>query len=334
MGSEELLKEENKATAETAPETPEIQEIQERGSMQPETADSPKKKGIVPFLLLGVLGGLLVAAVTILAVCLYRTSADLRVVQTTSKGLQIKLKTTETKLEEVLSEAEGKQTNSGVFGEEQPGETGKASPTKTPRPTPVPEVYTVCIDAGHGGHDTGAVQELEDGTVRMEKDDALRMAELVRTELEAFGVKVLMTRTDDSFLELYDRTLVANSMDADALISFHRNAYYSGGKMSNKVGGVEVWIHSSRPTDARQLANGVLDAILEVGGLADRGVRYGSMTDSNEDYAINRRSLVPSMIVEMGFISNPSDNEALDANGEAYAKAIAKVIYEWLEQQK
>ena len=314
-------------------ETPEIQEIKERSGAVENPVTGTGKQGWLPFLLLGVLGVLLVATITVLAVCLYRTSADLQAVQTGSNGLRIKLKVTESKLENLLAEMDGKQQGTEEAPGENDGDPEVPVPTKKPRPTPVPEVYTVCIDAGHGGRDTGAVQELEDGTVRMEKDDALRMTELLRTELEAYGVKVLMTREDDTFQELYDRTLMANSMDADAMISIHRNAFYSSGKMSDKVGGVEVWIHSSRPEEDSLLAERVLDAILKVGGMADRGVRYGSMTDAKEDYAINRRSLMPSMIVEMGFISNPSDNEALDVNGEAYAKAMAEAIYEWLEQQ-
>ncbi len=335
MGLEELENVENKDTAEAVEAkqgVPEILEIKERSGMPETPVAGFGKKGKVPFVLFGALGVLLVAAVAVLAVRLYRTSTDLRTIQTVSNGLQIKLKATETKLENLLSEEKEKESSGIEPGEEDRTETEEIAPTKTPRPTPVPEVYTVCIDAGHGGHDTGAVLAMEDGNVRMEKEDALRMADLVRAELEAYGVKVLMTRRDDSFLELYDRTLMANSMDADALISFHRNAYFVNGKMSERVGGVEIWLHSSKPADARQLANGLLGAILEVGGLADRGVRYGSMTDINEDYAINRRSLIPSMIVEMGFISNAADNEALDRNGEAYAKAMAKAIYEWLEQ--
>ena len=77
----------------------------------------------------------------------------------------------------------------------------------------------------------------------------------------------------------------------------------------------------------------MLDAILDTGDMEDRGVRYGSMSDYNEDYAINRRALMTSMIVEMGFISSEKDNEDFDTNGEAYAKAIAKEIYDWLIQQ-
>lgn len=314
---------------EKIPEIKEIQVLQEI-SQGPDVAGK-KAKGKVS--LWSVLFGVsMTAAVVVLAVFLYQTAADLRTVRTMSNGLQTKLKVTEKKLEGLLTE---NGSVSGVFSEDAEGtEEADSEATKRPYPTPVPEVYTVCIDAGHGAHDTGAVLEREDGTVRQEKDDNLWLAKLVQTELEAYGIKVVMTREDDSFLELYDRTLTANSLDADALISLHRNAYYLNGKMNDRVSGVEIWIHSSRPTSARQLANAMLDAILEVGGMEDRGVRYGSMTDFEEDYAINRRAMMPSMIVEMGFISNEEDNAAYDANGEAYAKAIAKEVYEWLQKEK
>ena len=326
-------------------QVPEMKEIQEREkatengaaeavySQESATVGTTKKNVVARVFF----GGIVIAAILFLAFCLYKTTGELRTVQTMSGDLQTNLQTAETKLEELLKREEAflaqmeqrdKQEEANRVPDEEQGTTAESG--KKPRTTPEPERYTVCIDAGHGAHDTGAVLEAEDGTMRYEKDDNLWLAQLVKEELEAYGVKVVMTREDDSFLELYDRTLLANSVDVDALISFHRNAYYLNGKMSDRVGGVEIWIHSSRPTEARQLANRMLDAILDVGGMDDRGVRYGSMTDHTEDYAINRRALMTSMIVEMGFISNPKDNEDLDANGEAYAKAIAKEIYDWL----
>lgn len=289
-----------------------------------------KKKVSVAGITFGVI---MLAALAVLAVCLYKTSAELQSVQAFSKGLQSKLKHTEEKLNVLSGVVSGEGANdrgAEVLEAETDGEDAKV--TKPPYPTPVPEVYTVCVDAGHGAHDSGAVLELEDGTERQEKNDTLWLAKLLQKELEAYGIKVVMTREDDSFLELYDRTLIANSLDVDLLVSLHRNAFYSNGKMNDRVKGVEIWIHNSRPTAARQLANRMLDAILEVGGMEDRGVRYGSMSDYNENYAINRRAMMPSMIVEMGFISNGADNEAYDSNGEAYAKAMAKVIYQWLTE--
>ncbi|MDD5900808.1 MAG: N-acetylmuramoyl-L-alanine amidase [Lachnospiraceae bacterium] len=309
-------------------------ELQEILTAKSTEEKNQKKTSKASWILGSVFGALLTGAVVFLAVCFYRTSADLQAVQAFSDGLQTKLQTTEARLNELsqtvsaVRQPDSEPENVGEMNEEPVPDT-----TSMPKPTPAPEVYTVCIDAGHGAHDTGASIELEDGTWRQEKDDNLRLAKLVQAELEKYGIKVVMTREDDSFLELYDRTLLANSLDVDALISLHRNAYYYNGKMSDGVSGVEIWIHSSRPTADRQLANRILDAILEVGGMKDRGVRYGSMSDAEEDYAINRRSLMPSMIIEMGFVSSESDNAALDTYGEDYARAIAAEVYEWLESR-
>ncbi len=338
-GKTEMLK--GKEVSQEMIQVPEIKEIQEKkegmeSGIAPaaEATGNVSKKEVVKL----VFCGGIIAAIVFLAISLYNTSGKLQTVQALSGTLQTELKSAEAKLdgllkreESIMMQLQGETKEEGDSTSED-GEEKLPESEKKPRTTPEPERYTVCIDAGHGAHDTGAVLEMEDGTVRYEKDDNLRLAQLVQKELEAYGIKVLMTREDDSFLELYDRTLFANSMDVDALISFHRNAYYENGKMNDRVGGVEIWIHNSRPTEARQLANRMLDAILEVGGMADRGVRYGSMTDVEENYAINRRAAMTSMIVEMGFISNPEDNKAYDANGEAYAKVIAKEIYDWLVQ--
>ncbi len=314
------------------PEVPEIKEIQVSSKVEPmgEAVSGKSSKGASAGRVFFSI--LLLTAMAVLAVFLWKTMTELHEVKTASSVLETELKKTEDKLAE-LSLAVN-ETKECLQETEDKVQVPEADTTPVPRPTLPPERYTVCVDAGHGAHDTGAVLELEDGTSRMEKDDNLRMAKLVQAELEALGIQVIMTRDDDSFLELYDRTLMANGMDVDALISLHRNAYYLNGKMNDRVSGVEIWIHSSRPTSARQLANDMLDAILEIGGMKDRGVRYGSMTDFEEDYAINRRSLMPSMIIEFGFISNEEDNEALDANGEAYAKAIAEEVYDWLLKQE
>ncbi len=295
----------------------------------------PEKKKVSPLVtfLLVLLGVMLAATVFVLAVFLYDTSKELKTVQTMSGSLQSELELTKQQMERVEQKLERLGSDS-VWDKKEVSANSvieEVKPTATPRPTPEPEVYTVCVDAGHGGYDTGAVSVGEEDTNRQEKDDNLRMAKLLKKELEAYGVKVIMTREDDTFLELYDRTFIANSMDADALISLHRNAYYLNGKMNDRVSGLEIWVHNSRPTDAMQLAGEMLGAMMEVGGMKNRGVKYGSMSDVNENYAINRRAVMTSMIVELGFISNEEDNAALDIYGEAYAKAMATEIYEWLQ---
>lgn len=296
----------------------------------PEEVRTEKRRGSqLGYFLLILLGVMLAATVFVLAVFLYDTSKELKTIQTMSGNLQSEIELARQKMGQVEQKLEWLTDDPAEEGSGPVA--GTIKPTATPRPTPEPEVYTVCVDAGHGGYDVGAVLYGEDENVRQEKDDNLWMAKLLKKELEAYGVKVIMTREDDTFLELYDRTFIANSLDADALISFHRNAYYLNGEMNDRVSGVEIWIHNSRPTDAMQLAGEMLGAMMEVGGMKNRGVKYGSMSDVNENYAINRRAVMTSMIVELGFMSNDEDNAALDSNGEAYAKAMATEIYEWLQ---
>jgi len=338
---QEEIKQEVKATSETiAEEKKEVVEWKESRAEQEEdkrgdsvtTETESKKTSPFGMFLLVLLGVMLAATVFVLAVFLYDTSKELKTVQTMSGSLQSEMELTKQKMEQVEQKLDSLEQASVEKEDPAPEQVvEEVIPTATPRPTPEPEVYTVCVDAGHGGYDTGAVLAGEEDTTRQEKDDNLWMAKLLKKELEAYGVKVIMTREEDTFLELYDRTFMANSMDADALISLHRNAYYLNGKMNDRVSGLEIWVHNSRPTDAMQLAGEMLGAMMEVGGMKNRGVKYGSMSDVNENYAINRRAVMTSMIVELGFISNEEDNAALDIYGEAYAKAMATEIYEWLQ---
>lgn len=280
-------------------------------------------------LLLGVTGLCLIIAIIVLAVRLGGVSKELKSVQAMSFGLQEELATA--KLE--LAESEKKlSAKDAQIKEVLLTPVTTPVPTATPLPTAVPEgkKYIVCVDAGHGDWDGGAVFRDESGReLRDEKNDNLRMSKWFKEALEVYGVEVVLTRESDVYLDLKERTAIANAAGADVLISFHRNSF--GGE--DEVSGVEFWIHSSQPKDAKELANLLLDAIMEVGGMADRGVKYGSMSSVKEDFEINRSAKMTSMIVELGFISSAADNEAYDAHGKEYAEMMAKTVYDWLEEQ-
>lgn len=278
----------------------------------------------------------LAAGVIVLSGKLTDTQKELKSVQTMSVGLQADL---EDALDEVA------QKDLLLFAQPNPSmaesvratpiPTPSPTPTPIPSPTPVPPKYVVCVDAGHGDWDGGAgyYEQREDGKwyrIRNEKDDNLRMAKWFAEALEAYGVKVILTRDTDVFLTLDERTDIANEAKADALISFHRNSYDG----NSNVKGVEFWIHSSKPEGARILAYDMLAAIMEVGGMQSRGVKWGSMSSTKEDYAINREAEMTSMIVELGFISSETDNEAYDTYGEQYAEKMAEAVFEWLEEEE
>lgn len=314
--------------AEEAVTVTELKEIVTKTSLL-QNWNKAKKGTRYLFVLLAAVGVALLVVVVLLLLQVHSLSQRLETVQAMSESLQMELKSAKTAAADslLLVEKVGKPSAT-------PLPTKEPKPTSTLTPTPVIEKYLVCVDAGHGGRDSGAVYEYADGTERYEKDDNLWMSLKFKEALEAYGVKVVMTRDDDTFLALYERTDFANSMDADALISFHRNAaYYTNNEVNETIKGVEIWIHSSRPAGAEQLAEDMLASIMDVGGMKNRGVKSGSMSNFNEDYAINRRAVMTSMIVEMGFITSPEENDIYSENGEAYATAMAKAVYDWLEAQ-
>lgn len=193
----------------------------------------------------------------------------------------------------------------------------------------------VVIDPGHGGYDGGA-----QGNGLSEKNLNLSIAKYCKAELEKYtGVKVYMTRSDDTFIPLADRTTLAKNWGADVFVSIHIN---SGSAVAT---GAEVWYPN--PTgnldihnEGAYLAQKILDQ-LGVLGLNKRGIKYKNYSDASENvnigdadyYAVIRNAKAngfPGVIVEHAFVSNPSDaanylgNEAaLKRLGQADAKGIA-----------
>lgn len=184
---------------------------------------------------------------------------------------------------------------------------------------------TVCIDAAHGGIDKGTVGE--DG--RLEKNDTLEIAKALKEYLEGCGVKVIMTRSDDSYVSVKDRCDIANNNGADLFISIHRSSTDIPGNSENKENddhGFEAWINSSRPEFDKVFAEKIMTRLQEVGRSETRGVRAGYPDDSSVNYPVNKLTVMPSVLLNMGYITNSIDNQLLDANLEAYAKAIGNAI--------
>lgn len=179
----------------------------------------------------------------------------------------------------------------------------------------VPDEKTVCIDPGHGGSSSGATL----GS-RLEKDDTLRLSLLVRDILEDRGYTVVMTRDNDSDVSLNDRCKIANKARASLFVSIHRNS-----STSPDATGMEMWVHSSSPTDDMLLAQNILDCLDKL-NIANRGIHSGYRDGADMNYYINRHTKMPSVLAEIDFISNKNDNKKYDENIEKYAKAIADGI--------
>lgn len=180
--------------------------------------------------------------------------------------------------------------------------------------------YVVCLDAGHGGDDVGA----EGLSGQYEKEETLKLALLVKEYLESAGVTVVMTRETDKKVSLAERREIAENCNADLLLSLHRNIYVG----TEDVNGIEAWINNSRPADARKLSERILDCVeQEVHGVKNRGVKWGTMDNVNENYGVNKVSMA-SLILETGFMSSVHDSKLFEDHLDEYAKGIAKGVLE------
>ena len=171
--------------------------------------------------------------------------------------------------------------------------------------------YKIGIDPGHGGRDPGAVFE-----GRQEKDDVLELALAVGQILEDSGVEVVYTRVDDVYNTPFEKTTMGNNSGADLFVSFHRNAVPSPGSAS----GAEVLVYSGEGLPA-QVARNVLAELSEA-GFANRGVI------ERKNLVVLRRTQMPAVLLEVGFIDNPQDNQIFDSEFEQIAQGIADGILE------
>ena len=181
-----------------------------------------------------------------------------------------------------------------------------------------PEEITVALDAGHGGHDSGALSPHG----LPEKDANLRLAKAVRDELVKRGYKVVMTREDDTFIGLYDRPKVAHKANADLFVSIHHNAPgYASNPFATRSQSVYAW---------NEVGKGLAKAINVRMAAADPTLKNDGVLRAN--FAVTRNPEIPSCLIEADFITHP-DGEfaAWDATRRpAIAAAIADGIADWV----
>ena len=168
----------------------------------------------------------------------------------------------------------------------------------------------IVIDAGHGGFDNGAMYQ-----GRKEKDDNLRLALAVGKILERQGYDVRYTRTDDIYQSPYEKAQIANEKGADYFISFHRNS----GENDNTYNGIQTLIYGGDDPRAERLANSINEELEKV-GFANLGI------EERTGLAVLRRTEMPAVLIETGFINHDRDNEIFDNNFNEIASAIAMGI--------
>lgn len=167
----------------------------------------------------------------------------------------------------------------------------------------------VAIDAGHGGGNPGATY-----MGRQEKDDTLALALAVGGILEENGVDVYYTRTRDVYESPAEKALEANDVGVDYFVSIHRNS----SPVPNQYSGVETLVFN-RYGQAATLANNI-NAQLERVGFENLGV------NERTNLAVLRRTRMPAVLVEVGFINTDADNRILDNRFYETAQAIAQGI--------
>lgn len=183
---------------------------------------------------------------------------------------------------------------------------------------------TVVIDPGHGGFDPGKVGVANS----LEKDINLAIAKQVKTELEANGYTVHMTREEDVALcqgnesskkltDMKNRVAMIEEKAPRLTVSIHQNSFSAGTK------GAQVFYYS-HSREGKELAGVIQNSIRDAVGDDNHRVEK-----ANDSYYMLRKVTCPLVIVECGFLSNPEEEALLQ--DEAYQKKMAHGICEGIE---
>lgn len=172
---------------------------------------------------------------------------------------------------------------------------------------------SVTIDAGHGGYDSGASYN-----GRYEKNDNLAIALAVGELLEQNGIEVGYTRVTDVYDSPNTKAQIANQQGSDVFVSIHRNSSPN----PNTYSGVETLVYDESGIKA-DMANAINEELAEV-GFNNLGLNV------RRDLAVLRRTQMPALLVEVGFINTDADNQLLDNSFDEVAQAIANGIYKTL----
>ena len=212
----------------------------------------------------------------------------------------------------------------------------------------------VVIDAGHGGHDTGTIGQGGYTEKELVLDVAKRLKELLETEL---GAEVVMTRSEDNFVPLESRTAIANQQEADLFISIHANS-----SRVRSVRGVETYflnftssrealetasrenaaseraIHELQDLVKKIVLNVKVDESRELAQHMEKALaaRKGSGMDrgvKQAPFVVLIGANMPSILAEIGFISNPQDEKLVKTpeNRQAIAESLFEGVRSYAE---
>ncbi|APT16172.1 N-acetylmuramoyl-L-alanine amidase [Staphylococcus epidermidis] len=167
---------------------------------------------------------------------------------------------------------------------------------------------TIVLDPGHGGSDQGASSSTPSKS--LEKNYTLKTAKELKKLLNKEGAHVKMTRSNDKYVSLDDRNI-----KGDAFISIHNDALDS----SNANGVTVYWFKDKQESLAQTLNSAIQKKAL----LTNRGSRQ-------QNYQVLRQTDIPAVLLELGYISNPTDESMI--NDQLHRQVVEQAIVEGLKQ--
>ncbi len=184
----------------------------------------------------------------------------------------------------------------------------------------------IVLDPGHGGSDPGAIGP----SGVKEKDVNLAIALKTAQYLRNQGAKVIMTRSNDTYVGLYERPEIANQNGADVFLSIHCNSYTSSSAAGTSVYHLRSQIEGMYEIRAQgvALAKHLQSALVGTIKRADRGVQQA-------DFVVLKNSWIPAALAEIAFISNPEEESLLasPAFQDKIAQALVKGIEAYLNNR-
>jgi N-acetylmuramoyl-L-alanine amidase len=171
---------------------------------------------------------------------------------------------------------------------------------------------SIVLDPGHGGTgsggDPGAI-----GNGMNEKDIVLDVGLKTREMMKNAGARIVMTRDTDVFIELRDRANIANASNSDSFISIHVNSYSDPDANGSEV----YWNTTYSAAQSKELADEIQKVLVQKLKTYDRGVKEAG-------YFVIKYTKIPSVLCELGFISNPTDAQKLAS--QTYRQLAAEAI--------
>lgn len=171
----------------------------------------------------------------------------------------------------------------------------------------------IILDAGHGGSDVGAISN---NGIIYEKMITLASARFVEKSLDKTGANVVMTRSNDTFVDLQEIPLRGELVNADVFISFH----YDSSGLSNQATGFTTYYYHEKDIPLGEVINKHLEKNIP---LVNRGVALG-------DFLVIRESNTPSLLLELGYMNNDLDMQQFIT--KTYQKLVAKAVTDGLTE--